>query len=135
MYFVLLFTAFVLTAVSVRAQVVVIAHPGFSADSISKSELRDVFMGASSSVHGSQVKPVLLKEGPVHAEFVSDILGKPPVAFIVAWRTLVMSGQGTMPKTFDSEASLVEYVSHTPGAIGYISKSTTHASVKVLTVH
>ncbi len=118
-----------------HAQVVVVANPSISADSISKAELRDVFLGTSTSVHGSRVKPVLLKEGPTHTDFVTNYVGRAPVAFIMVWRSLVLSGQATMPKTLDSDAAVVDYVSHTPGAIGYVSKSAARDSVKVLTVN
>ena len=39
-----------------------------------------------------------------------------------------------MPKSIDSEAAMVEYVAHNPGAIGYIGKATPHEGVKVLAV-
>ncbi len=121
--------------VRARAQVIVVANSSVSADSISKTELKDVFLGASTSVHGSRVKPVLLKEGPTHTDFVTNYVGKAPVAFIMAWRGLVLSGQATMPKTLDTDAAVVDYVARTPGAIGYVSKSSSHDAVKVLTVN
>jgi ABC-type phosphate transport system substrate-binding protein len=122
-------------SVRARAQVIVVANSSISADSISKAELRDVFLGASTSVHGGRVKPVLLKEGPTHTDFVTNYVGKAPVAFIMVWRGLVLSGQATMPKTLDTDAAVVDYVSRTPGAIGYVSKGSSHDAVKVLTVN
>jgi ABC-type phosphate transport system substrate-binding protein len=122
-------------SVRARAQVIVVANSSVSADSISKAELRDVFLGASTSVHGSRVKPVLLKEGPTHTDFVTNYVGRAPVAFIMVWRGLVLSGQATMPKTLDTDAAVVDYVARTPGAIGYVSKGSSHDAVKVLTVN
>jgi len=55
-------------------------------------------------------------------------------AFRASWRSLVFSGQATMPKSLDSEAAVVEFVAHTPGAIGYVNKTTAHEGVKVLVV-
>ena len=49
-------------------------------------------------------------------------MGKGDAAFRAAWRSLVFAGQGSMPKTFDTEAALIEYVAATPGAIGYVGK-------------
>ncbi len=135
--FLLIVLSFVLLlAGRVSAQVVVIANSSVGAGSVSKAELRDVFTGASTSLKdGSHVKPVVLKDGATHAEFLSGYLGRSPVTFLVAWRGLVMSGQATVPKTIDSEAAMVDYVSHTAGAIGYVSKATPHDSVKELGVH
>jgi hypothetical protein len=39
-----------------------------------------------------------------------------------------------MPKSVESDAAAVDFVSHNAGAIGYISKATPHEGVKVLAV-
>jgi len=118
-----------------HAQVVVIANPSVKAASVSKDDLRDVFTGVSSSLKGgSQVTPVLLKDGAVHLAMLTLYIGKSDSAFRASWRSIVFSGQGIMPKTFDSESAIVDYVARTPGAIGYIGKSAPHEGVNVLPV-
>ncbi|MGD0829659.1 MAG: hypothetical protein ABR907_01865 [Terracidiphilus sp.] len=127
--------AFLILAAAANAQVVVIANPGVSADSVSKAELAKVFTGASTRLSsGARVTPVLLKEGPVHSEFLSNYLGKSPIALIVAWRGLVLSGQAAIPKTFETEAEMIAYVAKTPGAIGYVGKKPSGEEVKALHV-
>jgi ABC-type phosphate transport system substrate-binding protein len=136
-HFIALFVALVvlILAGSAQAQVIVIANPGVKAADISKGDLRDVFTGGASSLNdGSPVTPVLLKSGGTHDEFLSAYIGKNDTAFRAGWRSLVFSGQASMPKSLDSEAALVEYVAHNAGAIGYISKATPHDSVKVLAI-
>lgn len=114
----------------------IIVNPGVKASEASKAELREIFSGAASSLKdGSHVTPVLQKGGAAHEAFLSSIVGKADAAFRVSWRSLVFSGQGVMPKNLDSDAAVVEYVAHTPGAIGYIAKDSGHDGVKVLTVH
>jgi ABC-type phosphate transport system substrate-binding protein len=39
-----------------------------------------------------------------------------------------------LPKTLDSDAAVVEYVSRTPGAVGYIGRTSPHEGVKTLIV-
>lgn len=122
-------------AARAQAQTVVIANPSVKSADVSKSDLRDVFTGASSSLKdGSHVTPVLLKQGGAHEEFLAAYIGKNDAAFRASWRSLVFSGQATMPKSLDSEAAVVEYVAHNAGAIGYIGKATPHEGVKVLAV-
>ena len=130
------FAAFAqLGTVMVRAQAVVIANPNVKATSVSKNELRDIFSGvASSFADGSHAIPVLLKQGAVHDDFLSTYVGKNDTAFRASWRNLVFSGQASMPKNLDSEASMVDYVAHNPNAVGYIGKATPHDGVKILTV-
>ena len=118
-----------------QAQVIVIANSSVKAADVSKGDLRDVFSGSSSSLKdGSHVSPVLLKEGATEDEFLSAYVGKSDAAFRASWRSLVFSGQASMPKQLDSETAVVEYVGHNSGAIGYISKATPHEGVKVLAV-
>jgi ABC-type phosphate transport system substrate-binding protein len=135
----LLISFFALTASllgpQAHSQVVIIANPGVKAADVSKDNLRDVFTGASSTLKGgSHVTPVLLKQGAAQEEFLSTYIGKSDTAFRAGWRSLVFSGQGEMPRSLESEAAVVEFVAHNPDAIGYISKSTPHDSVKTLTV-
>jgi ABC-type phosphate transport system substrate-binding protein len=125
----MLFTA------GLHAQVIVIANPSVKATVISKNDLRDVFTGSLSSLKdGSHVTPVLLKGGTANNEFLSEYIGKNDVAFRAGWRSLVFSGQGSMPKSLESEAAVVEFVTHNSGAIGYIGKSIPHEGVKILTI-
>jgi ABC-type phosphate transport system substrate-binding protein len=119
----------------VEAQVIVIANPGVKAAEVSKGDLRDLFTGATSDLKGAgHVTPVLLKAGAVNDEFLSAYVGKTDSVFKAGWRSLVFSGQASMPKSLDSEAAVVDYVAHNAGAIGYIGKATGHDGVKVLEV-
>ncbi len=120
---------------SACGQVVVIANASVKSADVSNADLRDVFTGTSSSLKdGSHVTPVLLKQGMVNDSFLTLYVGKSDTAFRANWRSLLFSGQGVMPRTLDSEVAMVEYVAHTPGAIGYVSRATPHEGVKVLAV-
>ncbi len=124
-----------LPCVHAPGQVLVIANPTVTAANISRAELRDIFTGASSSLKsGAQITPVLLKPGPVHDEFLGLYIGKSDAGFRAGWRSILFSGQGVMPRTLSSDAEMVEYVTHTPGAIGYIASVTPHPGVKILVV-
>jgi len=131
----LLAVAALLLVDAARAQVLVIANPSVKSADVSKGDLKDVFTGASTSFKdGGAVSPVVLKGGPVNDEFLSTYVGKNDTAFKAGWRSLVFSGQATMPKALDSEAAVVEYVAHNAGAVGYIGKAAPHEGVKVLSV-
>jgi ABC-type phosphate transport system substrate-binding protein len=118
-----------------KAQVIVIANPGVKATEISKNDLRDVFTGSATALPGGgKVVPILLKAGTIYEEFLQIYVGKSDAAYRAGWRSLVFSGEGSMPKTLDSDAAVVEFVAHNTGAIGYISKATPHEGVKVLAI-
>jgi len=131
----LLLTAASILTVHAQAQVIVIANNSVKATEVSKSDLRDVFTGAATELKdGSRVVPILLKAGTVHEEFLQVYIGKNDTAYRAGWRSLVFSGQATMPKSLDTDAAIVEFVAHNAGAIGYIGKASAHEGVKVLTV-
>jgi ABC-type phosphate transport system substrate-binding protein len=118
-----------------RAQVIVIANPGVKASEVSKSDLKDVFTGAATALPGGgNVVPILLKAGTAHEEFLQAYIGKNDTAYRAGWRSLVFSGQASMPKSLDTDGEVVQFVAHNAGAIGYIGKATPHEGVKVLTV-
>jgi hypothetical protein len=120
--------------VRIQAQVIVIANPGVKAVEVSKNDLKEVFTGSSTSLGGGNVVPILLKAGTAHEEFLQAYIGKNDTAYRAGWRSLVFSGQATMPKSLDTDAAVVEFVAHNAGAIGYIGKASPHDGVKVLTV-
>jgi ABC-type phosphate transport system substrate-binding protein len=121
--------------VQAKAQVIVIANPEVKATEISKNDLRDVFTGNATSLKdGSRVVPILLKAGTTNEEFLQVYIGKSDSAYRAGWRSLVFSGQASMPKSIDPEVAVVDFVAHNVGAIAYINKATPHPGVKVLTV-
>jgi ABC-type phosphate transport system substrate-binding protein len=135
-YLPILFLGLVLAASAAKAQeAVVVANSGVKATEVSSDDLRDVFTGAKSSLKdGSRVTPVTLKGGAEHEAFLKKYVGKSDSAFRAGWRSLVFTGQASMPKTFDTDAALLDYVAATPGAIGYVSKDAATDKVKTLAV-
>jgi hypothetical protein len=130
----LLFAAVAATSTTTAHAQMIIASTNVRATEVSKSDLRDIFSGSSSSLGNTHVTPVLLKGGPVNDEFLSAYIGKSDLAFRTGWRSLVFSGQATMPRSFDSEAAVVDYVAHNPGVIAYIGKGTPHEGVKLVAI-
>jgi ABC-type phosphate transport system substrate-binding protein len=135
-YLPILFLGLVLAGSAAKAQeAVVVANNGVKATEVSSDDLRDVFTGAKSSLKdGSRVTPVTLKGGAEHEAFLKKYVGKSDSAFRAGWRSLVFTGQASMPKTFDTDAALLDYVAATPGAIGYVSKGAATDKVKTLEV-
>lgn len=130
----LLFLFCVAMISSASAQTIV-ANPAVKGSEISKTDLRDIFSGSSSTFKdGSHAVPVTLKTGAIHEEFLKTYVGKTDSGFRAAWRMLVFTGQGSMPKTLDSDAQVIEYVASTPGAIGYVARASASDKVKILAV-
>jgi ABC-type phosphate transport system substrate-binding protein len=125
-----------LTCAVLQAQeLFIVANKSVSVSQLNSSELRDLFTGAKLRFSdGTRAVPVLLKGGPVHEVFLHRHVGDTPEEFRMRWRKLVFTGQGSMLKEFPSEAAMLQYVSVTPGAIGYVSRVGDPEAVKILTM-
>jgi len=126
----------VLLAARVQAQdVMIVANKDIAVSQISSAELRDIFTGARSRFSdGSRAVPVVLKGGPTHEVFLNHYVKDNPNEFRIRWRKAIFTGQGSMPKEFNSEAELLQYVAATHGAIGYASRVDDTTAVKVLVI-
>ncbi len=129
-----LLLAFVGCWSAVRAQdVVLVANKSVQITEIRDADLRAIFTGQKTRfADGSHAVPVTLKGGPAHEVFLRNHVGESPDEFRAQWRKVVFTGQGAMPKTFDSETAVIEYVAATPGAIGYVSRISPQENVKSL---
>lgn len=113
--------------------VVLVANKSVRISEIKDADLRAIFMGSKTRFSdGSRAVPVILKGGPAHEVFLQNHIGESPADFQAQWRKVVFTGQGAMPRAFDSEAALIEYVAATLGAIGYVSRISPHDTVKRL---
>jgi ABC-type phosphate transport system substrate-binding protein len=126
--------AFVGCCSAANAQdVVLVANKGVPISTIREADLRALFRGTKTRFpDGSHAVPVTLKGGPAHEVFLRNHLDESPADFQAQWRKAVFTGQGVMPKAFDSEAALIEYVAATPGAVGYVSRISPQDNVKPL---
>jgi ABC-type phosphate transport system substrate-binding protein len=112
---------------------VLVANEGVPISEITDADLRAIFLGTRTRfADGSHAVPVTLKGGAVHEVFLKKHVGEGPEEFRSQWRKVVFTGQGAMPKAFDSESSVLEYVAATPGAIGYVSRISPQDRVKSL---
>jgi hypothetical protein len=126
--------SFVSCCSGARAQdVVLIANMDVQISEIKDADLRAIFRGEKTRfADGSHAVPVTLKGGPAHEVFLKNYVGEGPEEFRSQWRKVVFTGQGAMPKAFDSESALIEYVAATPGAVGYVSRILSQNRVKLL---
>jgi ABC-type phosphate transport system substrate-binding protein len=112
-----------LAAPASSAEVAVIAHPSVPASEISKSHLLDIFTGdVKEWENGEPVVIVDLKPRSDVKEAFYDYLGKSSSRMKSIWMRNMLTGEGTPPESLESQAEIVERVTNTPGAIGYVNR-------------
>jgi len=123
------------TVAASASDVKVIANLSVKSDTISRSELRRIFLLEVSSLdNGTHVQPVLQKEGWLHEVFLREFLDTNKQSLSDYYGTMVFTGKAAMPKELASDKEVISYVARTKGAIGYVSNPADTAGVKVLAV-
>ncbi len=103
-------------------EIVIIANKGVEENSVNKAELRNIYLGDKSEwSNGEEIKFVILKRGPAHEAFLDAYIKKNPKSFVRYWKKLILTGKAVSPKLVDTENDVLDYVSHTEGALGYVS--------------
>ena len=122
-------------AASAGAQVIVIADDSVKASAVSKDDLKDVSPETPlRSKTEARWCPYCLKTDQRTRSF-SRPTWQGRHRLPGGGRSLVFSGQASMPKSLDDDAAAVVFVAHNPGTIGYIDKASPHDGVRVLAVN
>ena len=113
----------------------IIANPSIKANAITIEELKGVFLEETQTLRaGSRVEPVLQEAGQLHTAFVTQYLGRDAGELHTYYLGLAFTGKGSIPKEFHSDSEVIAYVAKTPGAIGYVTDTTSAPGVKTLVV-
>ena len=83
--------------------------------------------------HAIQVY-VLAPEQESHREFCKQVLGVFPRQLQSIWHRLVYSGTGEAPIELNSEQEMIDVISSTKGAIGYIQQEKDHEQINILSI-
>ncbi len=117
-----------------HAGIVFVAHPSVTADTLSKSDIKKIFLGEKIVwENNTGIRLVVLKIPDIKEQFTKTYTGKTPIQFDRFWKKQVFTGQGSAPKSFDTEKDLIDFVAATEGAIGYVSASIKADDVKIIT--
>ena len=107
------------------AEPVVIVNNDVSVSEVDADTVKKIYLGKKSKWNdGKKIAFVALKDGSVHSAFLDAYIKKSPSQFSTYWKQMIFSGKGLPPNAFGSEAEIVQYVSATSGAIGYVDSAT-----------
>jgi ABC-type phosphate transport system substrate-binding protein len=110
------------------AEIVVIVNPGSGVSSLTRSEVKALYLGKSKSL-----KPFDQAKGSkIREKFIDKVVGKSESQFKAYWSKKIFSGKGTPPKVLGSNSAVKSRVAGSVGAIGFIDSSAVDSSVKVV---
>jgi len=123
----LLLVGILMPSIAIEAQnggVALIAHADVPANPLSKTDVQNLFLGKKTKIEAASVTIVILQEGAAHEQFLKEYLSRTPDQYMKYWKKLIFTGEGKAPKSFATEAELLDYVEKTEGVIGYVSTTT-----------
>lgn len=111
-----------------------IVHPDLKQTELSEETVRALFtMRLRRWSDGTPVRVFVLPDRhPLHKAFAKKILGVFPHQLRRAWDRLVFSGTGQAPREVSDETEMLDRVSKTAGAVGYVSDNTWDERVRVV---
>ena len=95
--------------------------------------LRRIYSGRIVELDGQPLRPVNLPSGAaLRQRFLARLLQQDDEAYTAYWTVRRYIGQGVPPRELRSSAEVVDYVSRTPGAVGYVEPADLRPGLTVL---
>ena len=116
------------------ADYVVIVNPNSGIERLGREEVINIFLGRQRKLpSGITALPVDLAVPSAHKEqFYSALVNKKLPEINSYWARLMFSGQGSPPRQAESTDEVLEIVSSSKGAIGYIDRKNLNKQVKAV---
>ncbi len=111
-------------ALHAQDELVLIVHADEPVDSLSHSQLREIFLGTRQLWHTVKAHPAYVKpEDAIHLTRFRDLIGMAYPRYQRYWLQKTFSGSGSAPAGFRTPEAVIEFVCRTPGSIGFIPAS------------
>ncbi|GLS25565.1 substrate-binding domain-containing protein [Marinibactrum halimedae] len=134
---ILLFCASTLASTDTnKGGVIVIVNKSVEPSHLKSHELRSIFaMRKRSWPNGEAIQVFVLTDNdPTHELFAKKVLQTFPYNLRRIWDRRVYSGVGQSPSVVQSEKEMIEHISKTQDAIGYILSDNANDQVKIITL-
>jgi len=107
-----------------------------AADSVTKGEIKEIFLGHKTRWENNEsLSFVLFRDEKTYETFLKEYIGKTVSQYSSYWKMQVFNGTGRMPIFFRDKAEIMEFVSETQGAVGFVSSGNISTDkVKILNV-
>ena len=116
-------------------EVAVIAHPSVPVNQISRSQLIDIYVGdVREWDNGEPVVLMDLKPKSGVKDAFYDFIGKSSSRVKSIWMRHMLTGEAEPPEALESQKEILDIVTATPGAIGYVDREVVTGNVVTLAV-
>lgn len=133
-YIFLLIPLLLSTTLAKAADMVVIVSASSDVTAMSKREVIDLFMGRYVVFPNGKTAQLLdhAHESQTRKDFYKTLTGKNSAQINAYWARLIFTGRAHPPKEVVNDQAVIDLVSGSPNAIGYVDAKTINKSVKVV---
>lgn len=132
---VLLLIFFLLISVVSYADVMVIVNDSVPETTLTRQDIKDIFLGKKLFWNDkSKIIVATLSQGEANETFLNTYVNKSPKQYSSYLEKKVFTTPGSAPKRFTSSKKMMEYVSTTKGAIGYVDSKTKMKNVVPISI-
>lgn len=116
------------------ADVLLIVNSNNPVASLERKQVVDIFMGRATAFPTQQPAHTIdiVSSNNLRAIFYKNLTGKSEAQVDAYWATLVFAGRMSPPEKLPNEAAVIKAVKENPAAIGYVTRQTLPAGVKVV---
>jgi len=126
---------FLVAVPAYSGEVAVIAHPSVPVSKISRTQLIDIYVGdVREWDNGEPVVLLDLKPKSGVKDAFYDFIGKSSSRVKSIWMRHMLTGEAEPPEALDSQQEILDIVTATPGAIGYVDREVVTGNVVTLAV-
>jgi ABC-type phosphate transport system substrate-binding protein len=119
---------------SLAGEVIIIANRSVPEDQLDLERVKNIFLGNIGTWNNNEkIEVVTADSMDIHIDFLKRYIQRSSSQFRSVWRQNMFTGKGKIPANFNDESALIEYVSTSRGAIGYVKASATlNNNIKVV---
>jgi ABC-type phosphate transport system substrate-binding protein len=116
-------------------EAVFVVNPGVTETSITTEDAKAILLGNKARWESSgNIKLIVQTDSALNEKVIRDFTQRTPDQFDKYWKKLLFTGKAVMPIQAKTDAEVIDFVSKTPGAMGYAAKESVTDKVKVLAV-
>jgi len=121
------------------ADVVIIANRGVPENTLSRKEIKEIFLGKRVQWGDhSRIHVATIRDAGIHKMFLKQYLNKSHAKWKTYWKRMAFTGRGIPPRSFHTDAEIIAYIAKTEGAVGYILsekvRDESEAAVKIIRI-
>jgi len=119
----------------ISGDLVIICNKSVVESKLSKQELINIYLGKKTTWSDKKKIIFITQNNAVISEqFLNEYINMIAAQYSSYWLEKVFTGQASPPKSFASDREMIQFITKTEGAIGYVSSSEGLSNVKLVEI-